>query len=61
MPVIIHQQLKGFDIINLVQRRFRRQSVELFKCLNKFTTAIARRIFDYDLNDRTIKIKQNLL
>ena len=27
--------------------------IEVFKYLNEFTTAIARGLFDYDLNDRT--------
>ena len=27
--------------------------IEVYKCLNEFTTASARELFDYDLNDRT--------
>ena len=39
--------------ISLVQRRLRGQLIEVFKNLNRFTTASARGLFDYDLNDRT--------
>ena len=31
----------------------RGQLIEVFKYLNRFTTASARGLFDYDLNDRT--------
>ena len=45
-----HQDL---DLISLVQRRLRGQLIEVFKYLNRFTTASARGLFEYDLNDRT--------
>ena len=48
-----HQRIKDLDLISLVQRRLRGQLIEVFKYLNEFTTASARRLFDYDLNDRT--------
>ena len=48
-----HQRIKDHDLITLVQRRLRGQLIEVFKCLNRFTTASARGLFDYDLNDRT--------
>ena len=38
----------------LYKRRLRGQLIEVFKkYLNRFTTASARELFDYDLNDRT--------
>ena len=48
-----HQQIRDLDLISLVQRRLREQLIEVFKYLNRFTTASARGLFDYDLNDRT--------
>ena len=48
-----HQQIQHLDQISLVQRRLRLQLIEVFKYLNEFTTASARGLFDYDLNDRT--------
>ena len=48
-----HQRIQDLDLISLVQRRLRGQIFEVFKCLNRFTTASARGLFDYDLNDRT--------
>ena len=48
-----HQRIQDLDLISLVQRRLRGQLIEVCKYLNRFTTAIARGIFDYDLNDRT--------
>ena len=46
-----HQRIQELDLISLVQRRLRGQLIEVFK--NRFTTASARGLFDYDLNDRT--------
>ena len=48
-----HQRIQDVDLISLVQRRLRGQLIEMFKCLNEYTTASARGLFDYDLNDRT--------
>ena len=48
-----HQRIQELDLISLVQRRLRRQLIEVFKYLNRFTSASARGLFDYDLNDRT--------
>ena len=48
-----HQRIQELDLISLVQRRLRWQLIEVFKYLNRCTTASARRLFDYDLNDRT--------
>ena len=48
-----HQRIQDLDLISFVQRRLRGQLIEVFKCLNRFTTDSARRLFDYDLNDRT--------
>ena len=48
-----HQRIQELDLISLVQRRLRGQLIEVFKYLNLFTTAIARGLFEYDLNDRT--------
>ena len=48
-----HQRIQDLDLIGLVQRRLRGHLIEVFKYLNRFTTASARRFFDYDLNDRT--------
>ena len=36
-----------------VQRRLRGQRIEVFEYLNRFTTASARWLFDYDLSVRT--------
>ena len=47
------QRIQDLDFISLVQRRLRGQIIEVFKYLNRFTTASARGLFDYDLNDRT--------
>ena len=41
------------ELISLEQMRLRGQLIEVFKYLNEFTTASARRLFDCDLNDRT--------
>ena len=46
---------------HLVQRRLRIQLIELFKYLNRFTTASARGLFNYDLNDRTRNNGANLI
>ena len=48
-----HQRIQDLDLISLVQRRLRGQLIEVFKYPNRFTTASARGLFDYDLNDRT--------
>ena len=48
-----HQRIQDLDLINLRQRRLRGQLIENFKYLNEFTTASARGLFGYDLNDRT--------
>ena len=48
-----HQRFQDLDLISLVQRRLRGELIEVFKYLNRFTTASARVLFDYDLNDRT--------
>ena len=48
-----HQRIQDLDLISLVQRRLRGQRIEVFKCLNRFTTASTRGLFDYDLNDKT--------
>ena len=48
-----HQRIQDLDLISLVQRRVRGELIEVFKYLNRFTTASARGLFDYDLNDRT--------
>ena len=47
-----HQRIQELDLISLVQRRLRKQLIEVFKYLNRFTTASARGLFDYGLNDR---------
>ena len=47
------QGIQDLDLISLVQRRLRGQLIEVFKYLNRFTTASAIGLFDYDLNDRT--------
>ena len=48
-----HQRIQDLDLTSLLQRRLRGQLIEVFKYLNRFTTASARELFDYDLNDRT--------
>ena len=48
-----HQRIQDLDLISLVQGRLGVQLTEMFKYLNRFTTASARGLFDYDLNDRT--------
>ena len=55
-----HQRIQDLDLISLVQRRLRGQLIEVFKYLNKFTTASARGLFDYDFNDRTRNNKAKL-
>ena len=47
------QPIQDLDLISLVQRRLRGLLIEVLKYLNEFTTASARGLFDYDLNDRT--------
>ena len=48
-----HQRIHDIDLISLVQRRPRGQLIEAFKYVNRFTTASAWGLFDYDINDRT--------
>ena len=48
-----HQRIQDIDLISLLQRRLQGKLIEVFKYLNEFTTASARGLFDYDLNDRT--------
>ena len=48
-----HQRIQDLDLMSLVQRRLQGQLIEVFKYLNRFTTASASGLFDYDLNDRT--------
>ena len=48
-----HQRIHHLDLISIVQRKLRGQLIEVFKYLNRFTTASARGFFDYDLNNRT--------
>ena len=48
-----HQRIQDIYLISFLQRRLQGQLVEVFKYLNEFTTASARGLFDYDLNDRT--------
>ena len=43
------QRIQDLDLISLVQRRLRGQLIEVFKYLNRFTTASARRLFNYIL------------
>ena len=47
------QRIQDLDLISLVQRRLQGQLIEVFKYLNEFTTASARGLFNYDLNDIT--------
>ena len=48
-----NQRIQDLDLISLVQRRLRGQLIKVFKKLNRFTTASARGLSDYDLNERT--------
>ena len=48
-----HQRIQDLDLISLVHRRLRGQLIEAFKFLDRFTTASASGLFDYDFNDRT--------
>ena len=49
-----NQRIQDLDLISLVQRRLRGQLIiKVFKYQNRFTTASARGLFDYDHNDRT--------
>ena len=56
-----HQRIQDLDLISLAKRRLRGELIEMFKYLNRFATASAKGLFDYDLNDRTRKMEQNLL
>ena len=55
------QQIQDLDLISLVQSRLRGQLIEVFKYLNRFTTASARGLSDYDLNDRTRNNRAKLI
>ena len=48
-----HQRIQVLNLISLAQRTLHGQLIEVFKQLNRFTTASARGLFDYDLNNRT--------
>ena len=48
-----HQLIQNLNLISLVQIILRGQLIEVFKYLNEFTTASARGLFDYDVNNRT--------
>ena len=48
-----HQRIQDLVLVSLVQGILRGQLIEVFKYLDEFTTASARGLFDYDLNDRT--------
>ena len=48
-----HHRIHYLNLISLVQRRLRGQLIEVFQYLNECTSASARWLFDYDLNDRT--------
>ena len=49
-----HQRIQDLDLTSLVQKkRLRGQLIEVFQYLSEFTTASARGLFDYYLNDRT--------
>ena len=56
-----HQRIKDLDLISLVQRRLLGQLIEVFKYLNRFTTASARGLFDYDLNHKTRNTEAKLI
>ena len=43
-----HQRIQDLDLISLVLRRLRGQVIEVFKYLNRFTTARARGLIEYD-------------
>ena len=47
-----HQRIQDLDLISLVQRRLQGQLIEVLKYLIEFTTASARGLFAFDLNDR---------
>ena len=48
-----HLRIQDLDLISLVRIRLRGQPIEVYKYLNRFTTASARVLFNYGLNDRT--------
>ena len=56
-----HQRIKDRDFICFVQRRLQGQLIGEFKYLNRFTTASARGLFDYDLMTGQETVEQNLL
>ena len=58
---IYQQQLQYLDLISLVQRRLRGQLIEVFKYLNKFTSASARGSSIITLMTEQETMQQNLL
>ena len=48
-----HQRIQDLDLISLIQRRLWGQLLHMCKYLKRFTTASARGLFDYNLNERT--------
>ena len=46
-----HQRIHDLDLISIVHRILREQLIEVFKYLNRLTTASERGLFDYVLND----------
>ena len=56
-----HQRIQDFVLISLVQRRLRGQLIEVFKYLNRFTTASARELFDMTLMTEQETMEKNLL
>ena len=57
-----HQQrIQDLDLISFVQMRLRGQLIEVLKYLNEFSTASARWLFDYEVNDRTINNRAKLI
>ena len=48
-----HQRIQDLDLVSPVQKRLRGQLIEVYKYVNRFTTASSRGLLDYDLNDRT--------
>ena len=56
-----NQRIQDLDLISLVQRRLRGQLIEVFKYLDRFSSASARGLFDYDLNDRISNNRAELI
>ena len=55
------QRLKDLELISLIQRRFRRQLIEVFKYLKRFNNVSPIGLFDYDFNDRTRNTGKKLI